>query len=52
MLAAREIWSERNARVFWKIFSLPNVVVDRIKGEAALWRLADAKHLGSLMPEE
>jgi hypothetical protein len=36
MLASREIWLERNARVFRKIFSLPNVVVDRIKGEAAL----------------
>jgi hypothetical protein len=52
MLASREIWLECNARVFRKVSSLPNVVVDRIKREAALWSMAGAKHLGSLMPQE
>jgi hypothetical protein len=50
MLASREIWLERNTRAFWKISSMPNVIVDRVKEEDALWRLAGAKHLGSLMP--
>jgi hypothetical protein len=52
MLASREIWLERNARVFQKISSMPNVIVDRIKGEDALWSLAGAKHLGSLISRE
>jgi hypothetical protein len=52
MLTSREIWLERNVRVFQKISFLPNVVVDRIKGEAALWSMAVAKHLGYLMPRE
>jgi hypothetical protein len=52
MLVSREIWLERNAKVFRKISYLPSVVINRIRGDAALWSLAGAKHLGSLIPRE
>lgn len=52
MLVSWELWLERNARVFRNFSSLPSVVVAKIKGEAALWSLAGAKHLGSFMPRE
>jgi hypothetical protein len=31
---------------------LPSIVVSKIRGEAALWSLVGAKHLGSIMPWE
>jgi hypothetical protein len=36
MLVSWEIWNERNARVFRNIATLPNIVVEKIRGEAAL----------------
>jgi hypothetical protein len=52
MLVSWEIWNERNARVFRNIAMLPNVVVEKIRGEAALWSLAVAKNLSSILPRE
>jgi hypothetical protein len=52
MLVSWEIWNERNARVFRNIAMLPNIVVEKIRGEAALWSLAGAKNLSSIMPRE
>jgi hypothetical protein len=52
MLTSWAIWNKHNARVFRNFASMPSVVVTKIKGEAALWRIAGAKHLGSLMPRE
>jgi hypothetical protein len=44
MLVSWEIWNERNARVFRNIAMLPSIVVEKIRGEAALWSLAGAKN--------
>ena len=52
MLVTWEIWNERNARVFRKVFTMPTVIASQIKTEAALWSMAGAKHLGSIMPRE
>jgi hypothetical protein len=52
MLVSWEIWNERNARVFRKVSSMPNVITSRIKAEVRLWGLAGAKRLSSLMPRE
>ena len=38
-----EIWKEWNARVFRNVAVPVGVLVARIKDEAAIWRLADAK---------
>jgi hypothetical protein len=50
MLVSWEIWNERNARVFQKVATLSTSIVAKIRGEAALWSLAGAKNLGSIMP--
>jgi hypothetical protein len=50
MLVTWEIWNERNVRVFLNVATLPSIVVSKIRGEAALWSLVGAKHLGSIMP--
>jgi hypothetical protein len=34
------------------VVSMPSIVVFKIKSGAALWSLAGAKHLGSLIPRE
>jgi hypothetical protein len=52
MLVSWEIWNERNTRVFRKVATMPTIVVSKIRGEAALWSLAGAKNLGSIMPRE
>ena len=52
LLVAWEIWNERNARVISKVASMPHSVVSCIKRNAALWSVAGAKHLSSLMPRE
>jgi hypothetical protein len=52
LLVSWEVWKERNARVFHKVATMPNIVVTKIRGETALWSLAGAKHLGSIMPRE
>ena len=52
LLTAWEIWNERNARVFRSMASMPSSVLFCIKRNAALWGLAGAKHLSSLMPRE
>ncbi|PNT68822.1 hypothetical protein BRADI_3g45663v3, partial [Brachypodium distachyon] len=52
MLVSWEIWNERNARVFWKIFSMPMVVASKIKREASTWGVAGAIDLRSFLPRE
>ena len=52
LLVVRELWNERNARVFRWVSSMPSAVFAKIKHEASLWVLAGAKHLRSLMPRE
>jgi hypothetical protein len=42
----------RYARVFRNIVMLFNVVVEKIREEAALWSLAGAKNLSSILPRE
>ena len=45
LLAAWEIWNERNAGVFRNVASMPISIIDIIKRNAALWGAAGAKHL-------
>lgn len=52
LLVSWEIWNERNARVFKNKHAPPLVLLDKIKKEARLWVLADAKRLGEIMPGE
>ena len=52
LLTAWEIWNERNARVFRNVASMPFLVCTCIKRNAALWGVAGAAHLSSLMPQE
>jgi hypothetical protein len=52
MLVSWEVWNERNARVFPNVATLPTIVASKIREEAALWSLAGAKNLGSIMPRE
>ena len=52
LLAAWEIWNERNARVFRNVASMPISVIDIIKSNAALWGAAGVKHLCNIMPRE
>jgi hypothetical protein len=49
MLAFWKIWKERNARVFRNISITSNMVVTKIKDEATMWCLAEAKALSSVM---
>jgi hypothetical protein len=51
-LVSWEVWRERNARVFRNVATLPIIIVAKIRAEAALWSLAGAKNLGSIMPRE
>jgi hypothetical protein len=48
----REVWNERNARVFHNKLSLSFVIVDRIKAETRLWVLVGVKKLDTIMPGE
>jgi hypothetical protein len=52
LLAAWEIWSERNARVFRGVVFMPSFVLSTIKRNAALWGVAGAKILSAIMPRE
>jgi hypothetical protein len=52
LLTVWEIWKERNVRVFRQKLSPTFVILDKIKCEARLWVIAEAKRLGNLMPEE
>jgi hypothetical protein len=49
ILVAWKIWSERNARTFKHLSTMPTIVFDRIKSEAKTWVIAGAKHLGLFM---
>jgi hypothetical protein len=50
LLTVWEIWQERNARIFGRKLSKTFIILDKIKCEARLWVLADARRLGDLMP--
>ena len=50
MMISWELWTERNARVFKGKYTLPSVILDRIKDEARTWAKAGAKHLEFLLP--
>jgi hypothetical protein len=50
MIVSREIWKERNTRVFSNNASTMAMVIDKIKEEAALWSLAEAKALNNVIP--
>ena len=50
MLTAWEIWTERNARTFNNMSTLPAAIFARIKFQAKGWIIAGAKHLGHLLP--
>jgi hypothetical protein len=52
LLTVREIWKERNDRVFRHKFSLSFVIFDKIKCEARIWVIAGAKRLDDFMPGE
>jgi hypothetical protein len=52
LLTVREVWNERNARVFHNKLSLSFVIVDRIKAETRLWVLVGVKKLDTIMPGE
>jgi hypothetical protein len=49
LLISKEVWSERNARVFRNKQASSHVVFDMIKREARVWVIAGAKHLGEMM---
>jgi hypothetical protein len=42
------VWNKRNARVFHNVVTMPTIVIE-IRGEMALWSLAGAKNLGSIL---
>jgi hypothetical protein len=47
ILVSRELWLERNARVFDKIATLPMELCKRIKAEFAQWKRAEMWDSGS-----
>ena len=52
LLTTWTIWNERNARVFQKKSTPPQIILRNLKEEARLWVLAGAKRLSNLMPRE
>jgi len=52
ILVIWEIWRERNARIFDHREASVQQVLNVIKGAAALWSAAGAKHLGGLIRRE
>ena len=48
ILITWEIWKERNARVFNKNFTMPSILIQRIKSESRNWILAGAKKLAEI----
>ncbi|KAF8711217.1 hypothetical protein HU200_029233 [Digitaria exilis] len=52
MLVMWEIWKERNGRVFQRRESSVPSLLGKIKNEVVAWRLAGAKHRGSLFLRE
>ena len=49
ILIAWEIWKERNARVFNNKFTMPSVLMQRIKDGGKNWIMAGAKKLAELL---
>jgi hypothetical protein len=49
MLISCEIWKERNVQVFRVTYTTSSYIVIKIKEEVALWSLAGAKALSSIM---
>ena len=52
MLLIWEIWKERNARVFRNTASPTTIITAKIKEEAHLWALAEAKHMSAIISRE
>ena len=52
LLTTWTIWNERNARVFQKKSTPPQIILRNLKEEARLWVLAGSKRLSNLMPRE
>jgi hypothetical protein len=52
LLTSREIWNERNAKVFHNKHAPPLILLDKIKKEARIWVKAGAKTLSDLVPGE
>jgi hypothetical protein len=52
MLISWKIWTERNARVFWNVFSTSTMTVNKIKDDVALWSAAVTKTVYNIMPRE
>jgi hypothetical protein len=52
MLVSWEIWKERNARVFRNTYSTATMLLEKIKGEVALWSIAGARTISNIMPQE
>jgi hypothetical protein len=52
MLVSWEIWHERNARIFQNNISAVNMIVFKIKGDVALWSMAEAKASSIVMPRD
>ena len=51
LLTTWTIWNERNARVFQKKSTPPQIILRNLKEEARLWVLAGAKRLSNLIRE-
>jgi hypothetical protein len=47
-----EIWKERNARIFRNQKSTSTMLTTKFKEDAAMWSLAGAKALSTIMPRE
>jgi hypothetical protein len=52
MLVSWEIWKERNAQAFHNKSVTVAMLVAKIKHEAEMWQLTDAKALSNVMPRE
>jgi hypothetical protein len=52
LLTVRELWNERNAKVFRNEASMPGSILSRIKGSANLWATAGIKHLSAILLRE
>jgi hypothetical protein len=50
MLVSWEVWKERNARVFHNHASTATTIITKIKEEARLWSLAEAKFVSNVIP--
>jgi hypothetical protein len=49
LLVTRELWLERNARIFKRPKRSMHILLLKIKEEARIWGVAGAKHLSALL---